>query len=583
MPGNAVEVRGRLAPAPLSGTLGSTHGSSGVAQASGLLYRALPVRKAPTRPNLAAAAQRLWNYGAGRPEACATADRRSALRVTPSRPFRALVAAVSLLIALVASAPNAGARSQTSPSLSEWEHSIVSLEVAQKQYDYYQPWTKRTQRLRKAGLVVGERQILTTADELFDRTLVRLQKGGRGRWWTGEVTWIDYHANLALVSAPDADFWRDLKPVVFGGAMPADGALQILRWSEGNLENRKAEFTQFVVREGQLSQLDQVVLEAGSEIQGVGWGEPLVANSHVVGIVRAQDGRTCIAMPASCIQSILDVRKKGVYRGLGYFHFYWQPAQNPATLAELSLPGEPRGVIVIDVPARPDTCDRVLRPKDILLQIEGFDLDIQGDYNDPEFGHLMLENLATRHKWAGDEVKMKIWREGKPLEVSYRLPKFDYTNALVPHATYDQEPEYLIVGGMVFQPLTDSYLQSWGSDWKHRSPFRLHYYDEQPPTKDRPALVLLSQVLPDAFNIGYQEQRWLVVDKVNGQPVSRLSELRDALQKPVDGFHIIEFMQSDSLRRIVIAAGSSEEAATQRVLKRYGITEASHFADNAAK
>jgi hypothetical protein len=90
-------------------------------------------------------------------------------------------------------------------------------------------------------------------------------------------------------------------------------------------------------------------------------------------------------------------------------------------------------------------------------------------------------------------------------------------------------------------------------------------------------------VLPDAFNIGYQEQRWLVVDKVNGQPISRLSELREALQKPVDGFHIIEFMQSDSLRRIVIAADASEEAATQRVLKRYGITEAFHFAGNAGK
>jgi len=516
------------------------------------------------------------------------ADRRSALQQTGGLRYSfgrtcASAATLVLLLAFFALTPSAGARGEAKLSGSAWEPSVVTIEVALKQYDYYQPWTKQTQRLRKPGLVVSDHQILTTADELFGNTLVRMQKGGRGRWWTGQVTWLDYHANLAVLTVTNAAFWSDLKPATFGSGMPADGGLQILRWNEGKLENRKVEFTQFVVREGQLSAVDQVVIEAGSDMQGAGWGEPLVADSHVVGLVRAQDGRTLLATPASCILPVLDACKRQNYRGLGYFHFYWEPAENPASLAELKLPGDPRGVIVTQVPSRPDRCDEVLRPKDILLQIEGFDLDIQGDYNDPEFGHLMLENLATRHKWAGDDVKMKIWREGKALDITYRLPKFEYTNSLVPHAAYDQEPEYLIVGGLVFQPLIDPYLQNWGADWKRRAPFRLRYYDEQPPTGDRPALVLLSQVLPDPFNIGYQDQRYLVLDKVNGQSISRLSDLRAALEKPADGFHIIEFMRSDSLRRMVIAAGEDEASATARVLKRYGIAEASHFAGAAAK
>src|SRR3974390_2854849 len=87
-----------------------------------------------------------------------------------------------------------------------WEHSIVTIEVARKKYDYYQPWTRRTSQIQKTGLVLGEHHILTTADEMFDRTLVRLQKNGRGRWWLGEVTWIDYHANLALVTTGGHDF-----------------------------------------------------------------------------------------------------------------------------------------------------------------------------------------------------------------------------------------------------------------------------------------------------------------------------------------------------------------------------------------
>jgi hypothetical protein len=496
------------------------------------------------------------------------------------RPLRLIL----LLMLAFPAAPIAGwAQGERKDDRSAWEHSIVTLEVARKQYDYYQPWSKGTGRLQKAGLVVGEREVLTTADQMFDRTLVRLQKGGRGRWWIGEVKWIDYHANLALVTASEADFWSDLKPATLGSAARAQGAMQILRWREGNLEDRRAEFNEFSVREGQLSPINQAVLVVSSEIQGAGWGEPVVVNSHVAGLLTAQEGHNAYAMPASFIQAVLEARRQGTYHGLGYFHFYWEPGKNPATLALLGLTGEPRGVIVIHVPARPDDGEQVLKPKDILLNIDGFGLDIEGDYTDPEFGHLSLESLATRRKWAGEDMKMQIWREGKPMEVSYRLPKFEYANALVPHAVHDQEPEYLIVGGLLFQPLTDSYLQSWGAEWKRTAPFRLYYYNNEEPTKERPALVLLSHVLPDAYNIGYQDQKYLVLQKANGQRVSRLPELREALQRPVNGFHVLEFVHGDSLCRMVLAAGDAEREATARVLQQYGIEQAFRFATPAGK
>jgi hypothetical protein len=482
-----------------------------------------------------------------------------------------LLAAMALTFSMSASAQE--------EKLTGWERSIVTIEVSRKQYDYYQPWSKRTRRFQKIGTVIGDRQILTTADELFDRTLIRLQKGGRGRWWLGEVSWLDYHANLALVTVSDENFWRDLKPVSFGSAAKADGGYQIVRWREGKLENRRAEFTQFTVRDSQLCPIDMVTLEVSSEIQGVGWGEPIIANSKVVGILWAQETRTCIAMPASFIQAVMDARKKGEYHGLGYFHFFWQQSENPASLARLKLPGEPRGVVVIDVPDRPDGGTQVLKPLDVILRIDGFDLDIQGDYDDPEFGPLLLENLATRKKWAGDDVKMQIWRDGKQLDVTYRLPKFEYTNSLVPAAVFDKEPEYLIVGGLVFQPLTESYLASWGNEWKRRAPFRLNFYRNETTAKEHPALVMLSQVLPDSYNIGYQEQRYLVVDKVNGQPVHYLPELQQALQKATNGFHVIEFAKGDGLRRMVLAAGDTEHEATTRVLKRYGVTDGFRFAD----
>ncbi len=456
-----------------------------------------------------------------------------------------------------------------------WEKSVVKVEVSRNIYDYYQPWNRRNDRSTKIGLVVGERQILTTSQDLSDRTLVRLQKGGRGKWTNAKVEWIDYHANLALLTTDEAAFWSDLQPANLNGKPPAEGAaLQIIRWREGKLENRQAEFTQFAVRQSEFSGISHVQLELDSEIQGVGLGEPVVANSHIVGIVASQRGRTCKVIPASFIRTILAARSAGNQRGLGYFHFYWQRAENPASLAYLRLPGEPRGVFVTKVPERPDNDEQVLQPRDIILQIDGFDVDMQGDYADPEFGHLMLENLSTRGKWAGDEVKMKIWRDGKPLDVTYRLPKYEFEHSLVPAGVFDQPPDYLMVGGLVFQPLTVPYLQRWGTDWERRAPFRFTYYTGDEATREQPGIVILSQVLPDVFNLGYQEQRGFAVDKVNGRRVTSLTELRDALKQPKDKFHVIDFVPNESLQRIVLAAGAAEREATQRILERFGITEA---------
>jgi len=417
--------------------------------------------------------------------------------------------------------------------------------------------------------VVGPREILTTADDLEDRTLVRLQKQGRGSWVTAEVTWIDYPANLAIVATADKRFWDGLKPVSLAEKIAKDGNIQIVRWRAGNLETRRAEFNRFSVNHGNMSDATHAVMELNSEIDGVGWAEPAIAGNRVIGLVFSQAGNALQLLPAPFIKSILDAQKKGTYKGLGYFDFTWQPAENPETLEYLKLPGERRGGIVIDVPNKPETTP-VMKRRDVILQVDGFDIDTQGDYLDPDYGHLLLENLSTRNKWAGDPVRLKIWRDGAAQDVIYRLPRAEDAARLVPEGPFDKEPEYLIVGGLVFQPLSKNYLRAWGQDWERRAPFRLAYFRNEEPKPERPAIVVLAQVLPDFYNLGYQEARTLVLERLNGQKVSYLSDLQKALLSPVNGFHVLEFLKGDSLQRIVLDATAQEEA-TKRVLERYGI------------
>jgi hypothetical protein len=151
------------------------------------------------------------------------------------------------------------------------------------------------------------------------------------------------------------------------------------------------------------------------------------------------------------------------------------------------------------------------------------------------------------------------------------LPRADYSVELVPLFVPDQEPEYLLLGGLLFQPLSVPYLQSWGVlDWPRKAPFRLAYATREHATPEKPSYVVLSAVLPDPSNIGNQDARFLIVDKFNGKDVRTLQDLLAAKNAPQDGFHIIEFREGDSLRRMVLDAGEVD-AATERVLQRYGI------------
>jgi len=459
------------------------------------------------------------------------------------------------------------ASSMAETEADQWVHSLVKIESTRHQYEFFQPWARRTASNNKFGVVADGKQIVTTADYLFDHTVLRVQKGGRGAWYEASLKWIDYHANLALIEVGDASFWEGLVPVQFAGPVPTTGEARLIRWNDGRLEMRRLEINRLRTGRGALTYVDLPQLELDSEINGVGWSEAVVYRDKVIGLTTSQSRNKCTAVPSFFVQQVMDEVRADRFRGLGYFNFYWKRAENPAVLDFLHLPGEKRGVIVTEIINVPGH-ETVVQPKDILLKVDGFEIDIVGDYNDPDYGKMMLERLASRGHWAGDKVPMTVWREGKSLEVEFELPPADYTKEYVPSARFDMPPEYLMAGGLVFQPLTEPYLRSWGPEWKRRAPVRLVRLKERASTDEDPARVVLSLVLPDPYNLGYQEYRYLALDQVNGQKVFHLPDLKQALDQPKDGYHVIEFMTGASVQKMVLDAKLLKNA-TQRVMFTY--------------
>jgi hypothetical protein len=115
------------------------------------------------------------------------------------------------------------------------------------------------------------------------------------------------------------------------------------------------------------------------------------------------------------------------------------------------------------------------------------------------------------------------------------------------------------------------YLSTWG-DWMRRGPTRLLVaYDREgaEPTPESPRIVLLSSVLPDPCNLGYQDMRDLIVTSVNGVHIGRIEDLKRAFAEPHGPFHVVEFLPGQGPTRIVLDVAEAA-AAAERIRTLYG-------------
>jgi hypothetical protein len=486
--------------------------------------------------------------------------------------FFSIPARFALMLALFATMPTLNLRAATHESSSgsfSWENAIIHIEVTSKAYTYVAPWLRSERTTYKSGVLVEGHQILTTADGMADQTQILLKKEGSGLFSLGRVAWVDYQANLAAITTDEKDFWTGLQPARLADPVPVTGQVRIQCWTDDQLENRQGDIERMTVANSALSFVSVPVLKIDSNIAGAGNGEAVTLGDKLVGLACQQGGDVLAVIPTSFIAPILKAQEAKTYTGLGYFDFTWDPTENPLNLDYLKLPGPTRGVIVKDTGMKPGTVSLV-HSRDVLLQIDGFDIDAQGNYHDPQYKKLSLENLSSRGKWAGMTCKMKLWRDGKELDIVYKLPKAEYSDELIPEQSFDQSPEYVLAGGFIFVPLTEAYLRSWGPTWRQHAPFRLSYYENGKVTPEHPQRVVLSQVLPSESNIGYDSLRNVVVDEINGMKIRQISDIPTALKSPVDGFDVFKFESGESVREAVLDA-SEMDHANELVMARYHI------------
>ena len=338
------------------------------------------------------------------------------------------------------------------------------------------------------------------------------------------------------------------------------------RWLRtGQFETSRATLRQIRAGRHGLSRTSLLTLEASSSLDGAGDSEVLVKEGAVVGLATSKQGETLSALAAPVLRQFLADAESPSYRGFARAGIAWQELTNPALRAYLGLNEDESGVRLTRVVPH-GSGSGVLEKGDVLLEVAGKKLDPTGQFEHPVYGKMLFPVLLTDGARPGDTLRLRLLRNGERRDVDITLKRMLPEDDKVPPYVLGRGPDYVVSGGLVFEELTIPYLGTWG-DWARRAPTRLLVaYDREgaEPTPEAPRIVLLSSVLPDPANLGYQDLRDLVVSKVNGVSIGRLEDLRRAFEQPSGGFHVVEFLPGQGPSRIVLDV-AEVEAATARI------------------
>lgn len=427
------------------------------------------------------------------------------------------------------------------------------------------PWKKLgPEAVEFNGVVAEGHTILVPATELAGYTLIEVQRLGEQSWVPARVKLIDYDLPLALLEVEDAGFWNGLESLPFADSVPTAGEVQLATWQSGKFELATASVARLEVDTFGYGRVRALALHLATTATSSVHGEAVVAGGQLVGLVSSSAKDDLIAIASSFLKEFLREASHSPYRGFARLGINWQTLANPSLRDSLGLRPEDGGILVTRLQPQGGAVQS-LQVRDILLEAAGHRIDASGRFEHAKYGPVRWSLLATEGKRAGDTLDVLVLRAGKRQHLSVLLKRWSAQEDRIPQNMAGQKPDFAVVGGLVFMELNGPYLASFPNK-RLAGPVRLviaEDLDGEWPSPEHPRTVVLTVVLPDPANLGYQDLHDLIVDSVNGVPLRNLADLRQALGKPVGQNHIIEFLPGQGARRIVLDVAEVEAAATR--------------------
>jgi S1-C subfamily serine protease len=195
-----------------------------------------------------------------------------------------------------------------------------------------------------------------------------------------------------------------------------------------------------------------------------------------------------------------------------------QSLESPALRGFLKAPN---GGVLVNWSRNP-----VLQKNDVIVKVDENTVDNNGLIS--FLGRRIHFSALIHDKFENENVRIEVLRDGEIVVVDVPLMPSS-ANDLVPPLQYGIKPEYLVTGGLVFQPLSVDYLQGWPE--RERPPHLQELVNRGKATSDTEQVIILTNILASKCNAGYGSG-WVgapILKAVDGVSVSDMQQLADVI------------------------------------------------------
>jgi S1-C subfamily serine protease len=489
------------------------------------------------------------------------------------------VIASALLAAVLALLPG-DARAADTPAPAGVQ--VVDVLVTVQSCDERMPWRLSRPQFRQGyGVVVAPGRVLTTEELVRQAALIELRQPGRAVKYAATLRQSDPQVAAALLEVSDAAFRRELEPVTLASNLVRGAQTRIVQYDDSGLRQEGAgRIVEIGVEPLPAAPSALLTFRVLSDLRVQNPGAPVYTDGQLAGVMMRYDAQhqTGFVLPAPVIARFLQAAAEPRYLPPPDGGFAWVPLVDAAKRRYFGLGDEKGGVQVVEV-ATNASASGVLEPNDVLLQWDGFAVDNQGFYADPEYGRLRLSHAIEGRRRTGERVAVTFVRQGAHRQAEITLRPHTDADALVPENTVGAPPEYLVEGGFVLRELTARYLRTGGRGVAGANLRLSHLYLARGERPDQAGdrVVILAGVLPDPVNVGYQELHDEVVTAVNGEAVHNLRDVARILDRD-NGIQRLAFQG----RGIDVVLDTAQRSAVNaRVGRTYRIPELRRVAGEA--
>ena len=459
--------------------------------------------------------------------------------------------------------------------LHEAKKNTVMVEVTSQVWDYRLPWNPGTVSSgRGAGFIVAGKKIITNAHVISGARNITVQREADPRRYAAQVKYVAHDCDLAMLEVEDADFFKGTTHLDLGGIPELESVVSVYGFPIGG--------DRLSVTRGVVSRIDynaythsgresHLAIQIDAAINPGNSGGPVMQADKVVGVA-FQGFRGDVAqnvgymIPTPVIRRFLKDVEDGRYDYYVDIAVRWMPLENPAMRKYLGRPNDGRGVVVTDVFSE-GSSDGYLQKGDVLLSIDGHPIESDGSVR-LEGKPVQLEEIVER-KFAREEVRLEVWRDGKLVAVNVPLKPADMFSMY--EVLYEPPPRYVLYGGLVFQPLTANLMAvlAGSADLRLKQKYAMFATDQL--YKETPEPVILSAVLPDPSNVYLRGLAGQIVREINGKKIRSLADVDPALAS--NGQRTVIRFEGDA--RPAVLKRDEVDRSAPRIMSQYGISEMS--------